>query len=52
MFYFTISINFDLFYSISKFGWVPEWLKGPVLKTGKGFPFVGSNPTPSAINCK
>lgn len=26
-----------------------EWLKAPVLKTGNGQPFVGSNPTPSAI---
>lgn len=29
-------------------GWVAEWLKAPVLKTGNGKPFVGSNPTPSA----
>ena len=25
-----------------------EWLKAPVLKTGNGKPFVGSNPTASA----
>ena len=24
---------------------MPEWLKGPVLKTGIGLPIVGSNPT-------
>ena len=29
---------------------MPEWLKGPVLKTGRGEQLlVGSNPTPSAI---
>jgi hypothetical protein len=27
---------------------VVEWLKAPVLKTGNGKPFVGSNPTSSA----
>ena len=30
-------------------GGVAEWLMAPVLKTGNGKPFVGSNPTPSAI---
>ena len=30
------------------FGSVAEWLKAPVLKTGNGKPFVGSNPTASA----
>ena len=31
-------------------GGVAEWLKAPVLKTGKGLvPFVGSNPTPTAF---
>lgn len=29
-------------------GSVAEWLKAPVLKTGNGQPFVGSNPTASA----
>jgi hypothetical protein len=29
-------------------GWVAERLKAPVLKTGRGQPLVGSNPTPSA----
>lgn len=29
-------------------GRVAERLKAPVLKTGNGQPFVGSNPTPSA----
>ena len=29
-------------------GWVAEWSKAPVLKTGVGQPTVGSNPTPSA----
>lgn len=29
-------------------GGVTEWLMVPVLKTGNGKPFVGSNPTPSA----
>ena len=26
-------------------GEVPEWLNGPVLKTGEGYTSVGSNPT-------
>ena len=30
-------------------GWVAEWSKAPVLKTGVGQPTVGSNPTPSAL---
>jgi hypothetical protein len=29
-------------------GWVAERSKAPVLKTGRGQPLVGSNPTPSA----
>jgi hypothetical protein len=30
-------------------GWVAEWFKAPVLKTGDVKASVGSNPTPSAI---
>lgn len=34
-------------------GGVPEWLKGPVSKTGVPiFGTVGSNPTSSASNCR
>ena len=29
-------------------GWVVEWFKAPVLKTGVAKVTVGSNPTPSA----
>lgn len=29
-------------------GWVAEWFKAPVLKTGEVQASVGSNPTPSA----
>ncbi len=29
-------------------GWVVEWFKAPVLKTGEGQPSVSSNLTPSA----
>ena len=32
----------------SKAGWVVEWFKAPVLKTGEGKPSVSSNLTPSA----
>ncbi len=32
-----------------QYGSVAERLKAPVLKTGNGKPFVGSNPTASAI---
>ena len=31
-----------------KYGWVAEWFKAPVLKTGDVQASVGSNPTPSA----
>ncbi len=31
-------------------GGVAEWLKAPVLKTGRGLvPLVGSNPTPTVL---
>src|SRR5437764_8382272 len=32
-------------------GGVVEWLMAPVLKTGRAQALVGSNPTPSAVNC-
>ena len=34
--------------NVDKYGRVAERLKAPVLKTGNGQPFVGSNPTSSA----
>ena len=33
---------------VARRGWVAEWFKAPVLKTGRGQLLVGSNPTPSA----
>ena len=42
-------MSYNMLYYLNKnIGSVAEWLKAPVLKTGKGQPFVSSNLTTSA----